>query len=523
MTAQLLAGCALDAAGGLAGQGAASGTGGAAMDASVDGALDVSTGGAGGFDGGASGADAGDAVMGDTWPEGASEDVVVDGPADAPGDIDAGPLLTVLSVGDGRAYYATDGHGELAVDTWDGESSTWNAEAPRPVAVDGVKWVVAEHAPFGDEELVGIVSDTGATCRLEVHRWTGAGWNLEWSTTDIPVEQCGKRGFDLAYEQNSGDALVVYADGDEKPSFRAREGGVWKAAATVPVGTPAVNAGAVHWVELESRFGTDQLAVAYADADSKLVAMRWGGGGWNAPTVSKLEDNLKRNPVTGQVSNRAFDLAFEELSGDLVVAWGRDGVDGFHASVLPKGATSWTGVTAIAAPASGVPHFVDLASEPNGNRIAGGFFDMGDGTERLGLATWDGASWVDYGEFDSQTLDVNDEAVGEFHGSVGWLGTSGTAICVYPDDDDNKLDWARWTGSLGWSVESDVNVGGKRHSRSVLLRGFRSEAAALVLVSNEMGALHGFAFDGSQWLTQELAKGLTSSDSVPFALLLSPK
>jgi hypothetical protein len=291
----------------------------------------------------------------------------------------------------------------------------------------------------------------------------------------------------------------------------------------VPVGTPPANPGAVRWVEVESRFGSDQLALGYVDADAKLVAMRWGGGGWNADTVSKLEDNVKRNPVTVEVSNRAFDLAFEEQSGDLVVAWGRDGVSGFHYSVLAQGTTSWAGVAGLAAPTDGIPHFVDLAAEPNGNRIAGGFFDMGDGTERLGLATWDGAAWVDQGELDSQTLDVDDEAAGEFHGAVAWLGTSGTAICVYPDADDNKLDWARWTGSTGWTVETDVNVGGKRHSRSVLLRGSRSEDSALALVSNEQGALFGFAFDGSQWRSSSLAQELASTDSVPFSLLLSSK
>jgi len=65
-------------------------------------------------------------------------------------------------------------------------------------------------------------------------------------------------------------------------------------------------------------------------------------------------------------------------------------------------------------------------------------------------------------------------------------------------------------------------VGGKKHTRSVLLRGFRAEAAALVLLSNESGALWGFSFNDSGWLGASLEPGLTSVHTVPFSLVIPP-
>ena len=47
-----------------------------------------------------------------------------------------------------------------------------------------------------------------------------------------------------------------------------------------------------------------------------------------------------------------------------------------------------------------------------------GLFDLGNGTERLGLATWDGSAWVDAVELDSQILDINDITLAEVAGAA---------------------------------------------------------------------------------------------------------
>src|SRR4030095_5863806 len=118
-----------------------------------------------------------------------------------------------------------------------------------------------------------------------------------------------------------------------------------------------------------------------------------------AATSSGLETNLKTNAVTGAVSNRVFDVAYEATTGDVLVAWGRGAANGFWYSTKAAASNTWApAAQQAAAPANGVPHFVDLATEPGGSRIACCALSL-DGQERLGLATWTGSAWVNAGEY----------------------------------------------------------------------------------------------------------------------------
>ena len=232
----------------------------------------------------------------------------------------------------------------------------------------------------------------------------------------------------------------MYSNNTDTPVYRTLVGGTWSAETALPLNdgggpNPDPNSGVVFWVELTSRPGTDEVALAYVDANADLVTIVWDGGQWLTATAQMQDATIKTNPISGQVSNRAFDIAYESSSGRLMVAWARDGVYGFWYTTKAAGATTYaTAAQVAAAPNNGVPHFIDLAAEPGTNRIACGAFDMGDGTERLGLSTWDGSAWVNAAEYDSHIRDVNDTATGDFQGCVAWVGTSGVAVCVYSDD-----------------------------------------------------------------------------------------
>ena len=59
---------------------------------------------------------------------------------------------------------------------------------------------------------------------------------------------------------------------------------------------PDPNSGTVLWVELEKRPDTNEIALAYVDANSDLVAIVWDGTQWLTASVSTLEADVKRNP-----------------------------------------------------------------------------------------------------------------------------------------------------------------------------------------------------------------------------------
>ena len=295
----------------------------------------------------------------------------------------------------------------------------------------------------------------------------------------------------------------------------------------------------VDWSLLANSGAPDPLCGAAWDSDrgrlvvyggqlgaTQLATMReWDGSQWQTATASALETSVKRNPVTNLVSNRAFDLAYESRSGRLMVAWARHGSSGFRYSRKEPGATSWSAAAVVgSAPSSGVPHFVDLAAEPDGNRIAAGLFDLGDGTERLGLATWDGSAWADAGEYDSQIRDVNDTATGDFAGAVGWVGRSGVAVCIYGDDQTDTLDWARWTSAGGWSVQTDFAMTGKGYTESAVIAPFLATDRLMAAVSDSNGDLFVLTYDGATWTVTNggtaLETSLSSIVSCPMHLAI---
>ncbi len=435
--------------------------------------------------------------------------------------------LPSLDVDDTRLVYGQASERQPRVRTWDDSGSTWSAEGLAPPTGSTIRWVDAARSPlFDSDELLAVLSDDGVATELEMLRWSGTVWSREWSSTAIAQTNADKRGFGVVYEELSGDALAVYSDGSDTPVFRTWSSGVWSAEQSLPLNdaggpNPDTNTGDVLWLQLAVRPGANEVTLAFVDDNDDLVVIVWDGTTWITASADTLDTSVKANPVSGVPHNRIFDVAYEELDGDVLVAYGRSGAVGFRWSLKAAGSNTWSATALVsAAPSGGTPHFIDLASEPGGNRIACGSFDMGDGTERLGLATWDGAAWVDPGEYDSQTLNVNDTATGDFHGGVAWVGTSGVAVCLYVDDQTATLDWARWTSGTGWVVQTDVSIPGKGNTESVVMESFTAQNVLMALFTDTSSDLFAATYDGTTWTITNggaaLEVSVSSTSTAPF-------
>ena len=429
--------------------------------------------------------------------------------------------------GDVRIALGVSGERRLALRTFDASDSLLTSALFTPPTSETVRWVRGVLSPLANsEELVAVLGETGAQAELELLRWTGDTWLADWTASGIVAADAGRAGFDLAYEAASGQALVVYSDGGATPVYRTLENGAWSDEASLPLNDgggpdPDTNAGTVQWVELTSRPGSDEVALAFADDADDLVALVWDGTQWLTATATTLETALTTNAGTGELENRAFDAAYEASTGDLVIAWGRSGANGFHWSSKAAGSTAWSVAAQVLALSADTASQVDLASDPASHRIAAVAVDVRGGIERVGAATWDGSGWVDAGELDSQIRDANDAAVGDTPGAVAWLA-DGTAVCVYTDDSSGRLDWASWSSSLGWELRTDFAVAGLGQAESVQLERAAGGASVLALLADDAGAVFALRYDGSDWVVANGGAALTSSaastGSRPFSL-----
>lgn len=447
------------------------------------------------------------------------------GNPDLPADMkrDAGPTLTPLAIDDGRLWVGVSAAAPLRLWTWIGASSSWTEEVVLPQVGGPVAWAINQVPGASGHEAVLLKADHSGTPALELHRWSGSSWQAELSIPGAGTK-LELRDVDLATEGASGHLLLVYGDGTSRPVFQTYTG-AWSVPAAVPLNDgsgpyPDPTSGAVRWVELVPRGGTDEVALLFADSDNKLGVIVWDGNAWDTASAQQLTDDLKTNPNTQEVSQRVFDGAYETGSGDLLVSWGYNGGPGFR--YRHRSAGAWTNTATVKAPSSGKTDFVDLQSDPASDKIALVALDLGDGIERLGLATWNGSSWEGAAEYDSQIRDVNDKAEGDFPAAVAWAGQSGKALCVFPDNASGKIDWYSWT-SGSWKAGSDVTVASKGNTESVLLRGYANQAKVLLVLSDDKAQIFSAVFDGSvdQWTQVQpapLATKLAYPDTVPFAL-----
>ena len=113
-------------------------------------------------------------------------------------------------------------------------------------------------------------------------------------------------------------------------------------------------------------------------------------------------------------------------------------------------------------------------------------------------------------------------ASGDIAGGVAWVGSSGVAICVYPNRVGGTLDWARWTSGSGWVVQTDVVIAGKGITESILMRSLKTQNRVMTLFSDSNSKLYAADYDGTTWTvtSPELESSLSSVTSMPFWFLV---
>ena len=416
---------------------------------------------------------------------------------------------------DGEIVYGEASLSTPRLRSYSKSSGNWAAEQNITAVSTTTRWVVDAFSPTSNHErLSAVLSEDGSATKLSVLRQIGDGWGEAFVSTSVPFAHVDKRGFDLAFEDLAGDALVVWSDGSSTLRYRHKTGGTWSADTALPINdgpgpNPDLNTGVPLWVELVERPDSNEIALAYVDTNATLAVLVWDGAIWTSGSATVLSTNATKNAVSTLPHNRGFDLAYESTTDALVAAWGEAGVAGFRWS--RRDPTSGTWSTAVTESLqNGAAEHLDLSADPSSNRVAIACYDLG-GTERLGLAMWNGASWVQGVEIDSQIRDVNHSARSDWPGEVAWVGTTGVAICIYPDNSPARIDWCRYTVGGGWTLQSPVGVSGKGFTESAVLREFQTQNTILAAFSDSYGKLWAARYDGSSWTVTNSASPLETT------------
>ncbi len=359
------------------------------------------------------------------------------------------PSASAVAQGDGTIVY---GEGTVTTPrnrTWTQASTSWGAEASSPVAAATIRHVITKASPKKDEIIVGIQTTGGV---LYIQRWNGTSWSNEWNVT---VGDGNLPRFDIAYEKNSGEALVVYGGNvatTNELRYRTWSGSAWTAATNLD---PIRTSGTVQAVRLKSHAGTlnNDIGLAWGDSNLDLSATYWNGSTntWAAEAGGALSTSLAVVGTATALTTFSFDVALESTTGDMLVAWGNNGTQDIvyiTRSVGSGGAWS-SSVTNTAALEE--PTDLDLVSDPNSDYIA--YANISDNTTGADASTWNGTGWDAFSNFDTTTGTV---AAGTKNISVSWMrsGVQDRAVVVYEDAATSAgLDWVFYNKNTNtWSA-----------------------------------------------------------------------
>lgn len=359
-----------------------------------------------------------------------------------------------VAQGDGMMVY---GEGTVVTPRYRTLSgTTWSAENSLPTAAAAVRYNITRAAPTRNELITGTVNASGT---LTIYRWNGTAWSNEWTVAtglgNVPR-------FDIAYEQSSGKAMVLYSRNvatTNEMAYRIWDGTSWTAATNLDA---VRTSGIVQYIRLVARPGTNELAAAWGDANFDLSANYFDGTNavWKTEPSAALDANLTATVANAAISSRVFDLAFEQVSGKLVIVWGDD-ADDFPLYVTRTAGVSGTWGTPGSAGASFTVNAQDiqLASEPGTNYIAyanTSDFKSGVSGNYADAAMWTGSAWANVNNYDST---ISTLAISLTRTSVEWLQSGGQsrAVVVYDDSASSGIDWLYFNkNTLAWSaVQTD--------------------------------------------------------------------
>jgi hypothetical protein len=335
------------------------------------------------------------------------------------------------------------------------------------------------------EEILAAQVDTGTRGRIVVRHWDGRRWGEPARAPFLdgfPRERLADRRFDVEHEGLSGDALLVFADGDGVPSYQRLESGRWSEPA--PVTDEPSGPEDVLWVELVAQAGSDELALVTLDELHDLYVSIWDGAAFGPRRL--LEGNTLHSPGW-----RPFDAAFEGRSGDLLVVWGFSVfAEQNRWASRERASGRWTGGLNPSADAIGA-HLV-LSAEPGGDRIVS-LSAEADLDNDVTVAVWDGEGWVHGAELTlaapraSRLLEA------------AWLGDSGRALVVFRRQGLAGSFNVAILEPTGWRVQPDVVLPGVAKAVQVRLAGHPSAERLLGWVLDANGRLFGLRHDGQRF------------------------
>ncbi|MCA9118315.1 MAG: DUF4347 domain-containing protein, partial [Planctomycetaceae bacterium] len=208
----------------------------------------------------------------------------------------------------GTAIWAESGSTVPETNYWDGVSFGTEGSS-----VSTGQWQIIDgaEAPTRDEKIVVGVNSGGTISGMS---WDGSSWAALPFSLDT-VTSGTSHGFDVAYESQSGDGLLIWNNGtagNSPLSYREWDGTTWSSEKTIT--TPF--SGEATEMRLAASPVADEMVLIVSNDAGDDYALVWDGSNWGDSIA--LDTN-----VSGQRTE--IGVAYESLSGHAMVVFDNSG------------------------------------------------------------------------------------------------------------------------------------------------------------------------------------------------------
>jgi len=319
--------------------------------------------------------------------------------------------------------------------TWSG--SAWGSVSSVASVGANAHYVVLRNCPTRNETAC-LAQDTNYDVNVLFHN--GSSWS---SPVEISsdVREPEDRNCDLAYEQSSGDCLIVYYDGSEG-NFGYRTYNGTSLSSETDLTLSGLNESEM--IMLYPKPESNQImmvVIAITSAgDPAIYARLWNGSSWGSWST------IETSGVSNDDECAAF--AWETDSGDGLIVYGESG------SSSPRyrtfNGTSWSSESSL--PSTGAtPYWIRLVADPASDEILFGGLDS---SLDLNVNAWNGSSWGTNSEVETNMMSYSRR---EF--DIAYEGGGGRAVMCYVEKDTNRLRY-RTRNTSNWSNEqTGVDLG----------------------------------------------------------------
>jgi hypothetical protein len=356
-------------------------------------------------------------------------------------------------------------------------TADWNAPADTlDIGDDMIAWLRLAGCASRREIIMGTV-DYSSILGLAV--WDGTSWGNQKVFTAATLEYC--RAFDIAYESQSDDALVV---GRYDPSstvyYMIWNGSAWVQTSPQPAFSLAGDE--VVFLTMASNPASDEILIGVLGF-STLQLFRWDGDAFSS--LGLIENQL------GSGEPYAVEIVYESQSGHALIIWA-----GKNSSVLSY--LVWDGSTLGSELQSmdigNTAEHIRADADPTSDYI---LVAAKDKANDLNVVLWDGSAFTDSRKVETTCQSLTATPILD----VAWENSGNEAIAVWGKSNVQIVQYFQWQKGTALSTGA-IQAGGdfQANLQGMLLFPFSNSDKMILMAMNQSMQIHSCLWTGNKWL-----------------------